>query len=222
MDFSQKILDSFSLDSRSIHELIEISSLIDMERSNNGYLAEKDDELSSIASIIVALLNEKSTFSIGTQLYSTINELIVKKNAIHVDSNNGKKILQKAQGKTSPSTFKIRKTRSGYMFNLVASNGEILASSEVYSSLDSCSSGVQSVQKNALTHVEDQTEPGYQQVKNPKYEIYTDKVGEYRFRLKLSNGQIIAVSEGYKSKETCLRTIDRIKESVESSDIEKG
>ena len=33
-----------------------------------------------------------------------------------------------------------------------------------------------------------------------KFEIYTDKAGEFRFRLKASNGQVVLSSEGYKSK----------------------
>ena len=33
-----------------------------------------------------------------------------------------------------------------------------------------------------------------------KFELYTDRRGEYRFRLKAGNGEVIAVSEGYKSK----------------------
>ena len=36
-----------------------------------------------------------------------------------------------------------------------------------------------------------------------KFEIYTDKAGEYRFRLKAGNGQIILASEGYKQKASC-------------------
>jgi uncharacterized protein YegP (UPF0339 family) len=33
-----------------------------------------------------------------------------------------------------------------------------------------------------------------------KFEIYTDKAGEFRFRLKAGNGQVILASEGYKQK----------------------
>ena len=36
-----------------------------------------------------------------------------------------------------------------------------------------------------------------------KFEIYKDKRGEFRFRLKASNGQNILASEGYKTKAAC-------------------
>ncbi|VVB59267.1 Uncharacterised protein [uncultured archaeon] len=47
-----------------------------------------------------------------------------------------------------------------------------------------------------------------------KFEIYKDKAGEYRFRLKAPNGEIIAVSEGYRSKKSCMSGIQSVKKNV--------
>jgi uncharacterized protein YegP (UPF0339 family) len=47
-----------------------------------------------------------------------------------------------------------------------------------------------------------------------KFEVYTDKTGDYRFRLKASNGEIIAVSEGYKTKKSCMNGIQSVKKNV--------
>jgi uncharacterized protein YegP (UPF0339 family) len=46
-----------------------------------------------------------------------------------------------------------------------------------------------------------------------KFELYTDKAGEYRFRLKAGNGQIILASEGYTSKDGALNGIESVKEN---------
>ena len=46
--------------------------------------------------------------------------------------------------------FVIRKTNTGIKFDLKAGNGEVIATSEVYSSEESCRKGIASVQKNAL------------------------------------------------------------------------
>ncbi|MFA5679037.1 MAG: YegP family protein [Pseudomonas sp.] len=43
------------------------------------------------------------------------------------------------------------------------------------------------------------------------FEIYQDKAGEFRFRLKASNGQNILASEGYKSKSSCLNGVESVK-----------
>lgn len=110
--------------------------------------------------------------------------------------------------------FAIKTVKSGIKFDLKAGNGEIIASSEVYSSKASCENGVESVRKNApIAALEDQTAEGFEQQKNPKFEMYTDKAGEFRFRLKARNGEIIAVSEGYKAKASCLNGIESVRKT---------
>ncbi|MCB9617615.1 MAG: YegP family protein [Sandaracinus sp.] len=44
-----------------------------------------------------------------------------------------------------------------------------------------------------------------------KFEVYKDKAGEFRFRLKAGNGEIIANSEGYTTKASCLKGIESVK-----------
>ena len=75
--------------------------------------------------------------------------------------------------------------------------------------------------KNALVHVEDQTVEGFEQLKHPKYEVYLDKAGEFRFRLKARNGEIIATSEGYKAKASCLNGIESVKKNAPDAAIVK-
>ncbi|KYC48837.1 MAG: hypothetical protein AMQ74_01563 [Candidatus Methanofastidiosum methylothiophilum] len=52
-----------------------------------------------------------------------------------------------------------------------------------------------------------------------KFEVYKDKSGEYRFRLKAGNGQVIAVSEGYKSKTSCMNGIESVKKNAPAAPI---
>ena len=117
--------------------------------------------------------------------------------------------------------FVIKPAKSGgYVFNLKAGNGEIIANSEVYNSLDACKNGVQSVKTNApAAALEDQTVEGFTTEKNPKFEMYTDKAGEFRFRLKAKNGQIIATGEGYKAKSGCKNGIESIRKNAPDADI---
>ena len=116
--------------------------------------------------------------------------------------------------------FVIKNTNTGVKFDLKASNGEVIATSEVYASLDSCKNGVESVRKNApVAGVEDQTAENFEAVKHPKFEVYTDKAGEFRFRLKAKNGEIIAVSEGYKAKASCLNGIESVKKNAVDAEV---
>ena len=117
--------------------------------------------------------------------------------------------------------FEIKKTKNdGFIFNLKAGNGEVIATSETYNSLDACKNGINSVITNAPeAPVEDQTVEGFATEKNPEFELYTDKAGEFRFRLKAKNGQIIATGEGYKAKAGCKNGIESIKKNVVDAKI---
>lgn len=117
--------------------------------------------------------------------------------------------------------FEINNVKSGIKFNLKATNGEVIATSEVYTTEAACRKGIESVKANALSAVEDQTVEPIEVQKHPKYEVYQDKAGEYRFRLKARNGEIIATGEGYKKKASCLNGIESIKRNAPDAEIVK-
>ena len=118
--------------------------------------------------------------------------------------------------------FIIKKTETGIKFDLKAGNGEIIATSQVYKAKAYCKTGIASVMKNSITsHLEDQTAEDYEVLKNPKYEIYKDNAGEYRFRLKALNGQIIAISQGYKEKDGCKKGIESVRKNARDARIEE-
>ena len=118
--------------------------------------------------------------------------------------------------------FLVKESKAGIRFNLVATNGEVIAASQVYKTEAGCKNGIESVMKNApIAVIEDQTVEGFKAEKHPKFEVYADKAGEFRFRLKATNGQIIAVSEGYKAMKSCLNGIASVKKNAEGAKIVK-
>lgn len=118
--------------------------------------------------------------------------------------------------------FVVKTTATGIKFDLKAGNGEVIATSEVYTTEAACNNGIESVKKNApVAAVEDQTVEGYAVEKNPKFEIYADKAGEYRFRLKATNGQVIAVSEGYKALASCKNGIESVQKNAPDAEVVK-
>ncbi len=117
--------------------------------------------------------------------------------------------------------FAVKTVKTGIKFNLKATNGEIIATSEVYTTEKACMNGIESVRKNCVAEVEDQTVENFEVLKHPKFEVYTDKAGEFRFRLKARNGEIIAVSEGYKKKASCLNGIESVKKNAPEAEIVK-
>jgi len=53
-----------------------------------------------------------------------------------------------------------------------------------------------------------------------RFELYRDGRGEYRFRLKAGNGEIIAVSEGYSSKAGALNGIESVRSNAPDATLQ--
>ena len=117
--------------------------------------------------------------------------------------------------------FVVKEVKTGVKFNLVATNGQIIGVSEVYTTEAACKKGIESVKKNALSPVQDTTLEVVPEVKHPKFEVYTDKAGEFRFRLKASNGEVILASEGYKAKASCMNGIESVGKNAPEAEIVK-
>ena len=116
--------------------------------------------------------------------------------------------------------YAVKTVPSGIRFDLKASNGENILSSEVYKTKAACLKGIASVTKNApIAAVEDQTQPDFKKDKHPKFEVFADKNGDTRFRLKARNGEIIGASEPYKSLKSCLNGIESVKKNAADSTI---
>ena len=116
--------------------------------------------------------------------------------------------------------FCIRAVASGVKFDLLAANGECVLSSEVYTSAAACRKGIASVQKNAArAALEDLTQPESRVCSNPKFQVYRDRAGEYRFRLKARNGETIAVSQGYAAKSSCLNGVDSVRRNAPGAEV---
>ncbi|MBR2042364.1 MAG: YegP family protein [Oscillospiraceae bacterium] len=110
--------------------------------------------------------------------------------------------------------YAVRETESGFSFRLLAGNNQVIGVSEVYSGRAAMEKGIASVRKNAPeAKIEDLTDENAEKVTNPKFEIYNDKAGEFRFRLKARNGEIILASEGYKTKASCENGIESVRKN---------
>lgn len=113
------------------------------------------------------------------------------------------------------SRFVLRKVNTGIKFDLFAANGQEILTSEVYASRAACLRGVESVRKNAPSaHLENLTEPTDHPLPNPKFELYSDKRGAFRFRLRSRNGKIIAVSDEYSTKAAALSGIESVRKNA--------
>jgi len=120
--------------------------------------------------------------------------------------------------------FEIKKAKDGrFVFNLFAPNRVIVATSQIYSSSTSAVNGIKSIAVNApKAPIEDTSLKSFTPLGFPKWEIYVDKGGQYRFRLYAPNGSCIVHSQGYTSKASCKNGIASIVKNAPDAIIDKS
>jgi hypothetical protein len=103
--------------------------------------------------------------------------------------------------------FVITKRSNGdFQFNLKASNGQVILTSEGYVSKAGCENGIESVKINSQI--------------NERFEKKTASNGKLYFNLKAYNGQIIGTSEMYESTSSRDNGIESVKTNAPSASTE--
>ena len=116
--------------------------------------------------------------------------------------------------------FIVKQTATGFKFDLKCED-TVLATSEVYSSENACRKGVDSVRNSAVGEVENQTVEGFETKKHPKYEVYEDKAGGFRYRLKARNGEIVAICpSAWKTVDEVIAAVEEVKAGAADAKVE--
>ena len=103
--------------------------------------------------------------------------------------------------------FEIKTRKNGeFQFNLKASNGQVILTSEGYTTKSACNNGIESVKKNAQD--------------DNRFKRLEAKNGDPYFNLTAANGQIIGTSEMYKSKSSMENGIESVKKNAPDADID--
>ena len=91
-----------------------------------------------------------------------------------------------------------------YISKLAASNGEVMLSSEIYTTEEGARNGIATIVKG---------------VDSGKFVIYQDKSKNYYYKLKTAGNRLLCVGEIYKSKERCLKAVETVKRIAKNSPI---
>lgn len=103
--------------------------------------------------------------------------------------------------------FEIIKRKNGnFQFNLKASNGQVVLTSEGYTTKENCKNGIESVKTNSII--------------DTRYDKLLSKDGKAYFTLKAANGQIIGSSEMYESTSGRDNGIDSVKKNAPDASID--
>lgn len=99
------------------------------------------------------------------------------------------------------SKFHLKKAKDGqFHFNLLAGNGEIILTSEMYKAKDSALNGIESVKKNA--------------VREGAFEVKASTSEKHYFVLKATNGQVVGQSQMYASAASCKNGIESVQKNA--------
>jgi uncharacterized surface protein with fasciclin (FAS1) repeats/uncharacterized protein YegP (UPF0339 family) len=132
-----------------------------------------------------------------------------------------------ATAKVTEGVFEILLDAAGkFRFHLKAANGQIIAVSQSYGTKESAIKGIASIKKNApISKIADLTmaggtmpepEPTHAAgiVQDPVFEIQSNAPDKFRFHLKAANGQIIAVSQSYLTRQSTEKGIASVKKNA--------
>ncbi|MDR3010955.1 MAG: YegP family protein [Sphingobacterium sp.] len=104
--------------------------------------------------------------------------------------------------------FEVKTRKNGeFQFNLKAGNGQVILSSEGYTTKANCLNGIESVKKNAQD--------------DNKFDRKTSTNGKHYFNLKATNGQIIGTSEMYESASGMENGIESVKKNAPDATVEE-
>ena len=102
--------------------------------------------------------------------------------------------------------FVVTTRKNGeFQFNLKASNGQVILTSEGYTTKTACLNGIESVKKNAANA--------------DKYEVKVAKNGNPFFNLKATNGQVIGASQMYASEATMKAGIASVMKNAPEAEV---
>lgn len=99
-----------------------------------------------------------------------------------------------------------KRTNGEFQFNLKANNGQIILSSEGYTTKMGCENGIASIKTNSKD--------------DNKFDRKTSSNGKAYFNLRASNGQIIGTSEMYESETSRDNGIESVKANASNATIE--
>lgn len=118
--------------------------------------------------------------------------------------------------------FTLTSNGSGYQFTLMAGNGEIIGTSQNYSSAVQSESGVKAVMADApKAEVEDHTLTPVVEKNNPKFLLSVDQAGKFHWDLYGADGKVILISQAYLSIKNAMKGIRSVQKNAPIGTLEK-
>lgn len=108
------------------------------------------------------------------------------------------------KGRQYNGKYEVYQAGDGVKYNLKASNGEVLVSSEVYTTRDGVIKAIDAIKRN---------------VETGEIRVFADKHGNYKFKLTAGNHRVIAISAHYSTEKSAQRASESFKKFALTADV---
>ena len=225
--FGKKKKETDKIEEIKTKKSIETTSIDEKKHKKEAAVSPSDRSEKSVSSKKTTSeisVSDKSETVFSNSATEKSEETVKKAEGNVIDTTDIDKTDEDEKNDAITGKFEINRSKDGkkYFFNLYASNKIGIATSQMYSSAQSALIGVKSVISNAANApVEDQTLKTFETLPFPKWIIYIDKGGKYRFHLSAANGSNVCHSQGYTTKSACKNGIDSVIRSSRNAVIDK-
>ena len=100
-----------------------------------------------------------------------------------------------------------KESENEFVSKLLASNGEVMLTSEIYMSEEGARNGISTIIRSIVAD---------------NFSIYQDKNNNYYYKIRSANKRLLCAGEIYKTKESCLKSVESVKRIAENSPIVEG
>ncbi len=189
----------------------------DLSEEKEEFVSLKTDEQFEAAKFkkVVATVNEDIAYEQAQTAEIQKENTSSKKSAVKSDSKKKQvtvtekketdRVIEQKPTKKAGGKWVIEHKKEGeYLSKLLASNGEVMLTSEIYTTIDGAKGGISTIVKGVDTG---------------KFVIYQDKNGNYYYKLKTASNRLLCVGEIYKSKDQCLKAVESVKRFAGSATV---
>ncbi len=173
-------------------------------------IVEKEEPMvEEIASVVEEPVKEEKAEPIEEEKVEPIKETVKEKKPAPKKAAT-KKVTSEPQKTTKKLNGKwiVEKESEGeFVSKLLASNGEVMLTSEIYTTEEGAKSGIETIVRG---------------VEAGNFKVYQDKNDNYYYKIKTANNRLLCVGETYKSKDGCLKAVESVKRIAKDSPIVEG
>ena len=155
----------------------------------------------------VEVVEEAKAEPVEEKVAEPVTKKVEEKKAPKKETKKAEPEQKKAPKKLNGKWIVEKESEGEFVSKLIASNGEVMLTSEIYVSEEGARSGIETIIRG---------------VEADSFKIYQDKNKNYYYKIKTANNRLLCVGETYKSKDGCLKAVESVKRIAKDAMVVEG